>query len=112
VAESVVNFFNHDENKNIIDRLIDCGLQITHDSPDREKMMVGKVFVLTGTLDSMTRSAARKLIETAGGKISASVSRQTDYLVVGKSPGSKVGRARDLNVEIIDEATFKALLSE
>ena len=112
VAESVLNFFNHDENKNIIDRLIDCGLQITYDSPDPEKMMVGKVFVLTGTLDSMTRSAARKLIETAGGKISASVSRQTDYLVVGKSPGSKVGRARDLSVEIIDEATFKALLSE
>ena len=112
VAESVVTFFELDKNKNIIDRLINSGLQIIHDAPEREKKMVGKVFVLTGTLDSMTRSTAKKMIETAGGKLSASVSRQTDYLVVGKSPGSKVERAKDLNVEIIDEATFTALLRE
>ncbi|MBW1693482.1 MAG: NAD-dependent DNA ligase LigA, partial [Deltaproteobacteria bacterium] len=70
----------------------------------------GKVFVLTGTLETWTREDAKNIIEEAGGKVSGSVSGKTDYLLAGTSPGSKLKRAKELGVEIIDETTFKRLM--
>ena len=67
----------------------------------------GKVFVLTGTLETLTRSQAKKIIETAGGRVTGSVSRNTDYLLAGTSPGSKLQRATELGVPIIDEKTLR-----
>ena len=70
------------------------------------------MFVLTGTLENMTRSEAKKVLEEAGGKVGSSVSRNTDYLIAGSSPGSKLKHAKDLGIEIIDETTLRQLMIE
>ena len=67
------------------------------------------MFVLTGTLESMTRSAAKKMIESFGGKVTDTVSRKTDFLVVGKFPGSKLEKAEMFGIEIVDEETLKKM---
>jgi DNA ligase (NAD+) len=74
--------------------------------------IAGKSFVLTGTLAQMTREAARDAIVQRGGKVSGSVSKKTDYLVAGADPGSKLVKARDLGIEVIDEAALVELLKE
>jgi len=73
-------------------------------------LLDGKVFVLTGTLESMTRQQAKEMIAAAGGKVSGSVSRNTDYVVAGESAGSKLARARELGIAIIDEVAFREML--
>jgi len=69
----------------------------------------GKTFVITGTLESFSRKEAEDLVKTLGGKATGSVSKNTDYLVVGESPGSKLDKARALGVKVIDEAEFKKI---
>lgn len=112
VAESVVSFFKKDENRRVIDRILDSGVQILWEAAGAEGVLEGKVFVLTGTLEAFTRKEAREIIEKAGGRVSGSVSRNTDYLLAGISPGSKLNRAKDLGIEIIDETAFKELISD
>ena len=112
VAESIVEFFKKNENRKIVDDMIDNGIRIFRDNADKRGKLAGKTFVLTGTLETLTRSEAKREIEEAGGKVSGSVSRNTDYLVIGASPGSKLKRARELGVDIIDEQTLKGLLIE
>ena len=72
----------------------------------------GKVFVLTGTLERMTRRQAKEMISAAGGKVSGSVSKNTDYVVAGESAGSKLAKARELGTDIIDEVAFKEMLEK
>jgi len=110
VAESIVKFFAQDENIKTIDRILNSGVEIIWESGKQEGVLGGKVFVLTGTLETLTREDAKKIIEEAGGKVSGSVSGKTDYLLAGTSPGSKLKRAKDLGVEIIDETAFKRLM--
>ena len=86
------------------------GVQILYDGPKEPGALTGKIFVLTGTLEGMTRSEAKKILERAGGKVSSSVSRNTDYLVAGTSPGSKLKQAMDLGIEIIDETALRQLI--
>jgi DNA ligase (NAD+) len=112
VAESVVNFFKQDENLQAVNDIIAGGVQILWENNKKEGSLKGKVFVLTGTLENMKRSEAKKVIEEAGGKVSSYVSRNTDYLIAGYSPGSKLKHAKDLGVEIIDEATLRQLMIE
>ena len=112
VAESIVAFFKKDENLKIVTKIIDSGVQIFRDNAHKQGTLAGKVFVLTGTLKALTRGEAKKAIEEAGGKVTGSVSRNTDYLVAGASPGSKLKRAQELGVDIIDEQTLKGLLNE
>jgi DNA ligase (NAD+) len=112
VAESVVNFLRQDENLRTINRILDSGVQILTEADNQEGVLEGKVFVLTGALETLTRGDAREIIEKAGGKVSGAVSRKTDYLVMGASPGSKLDRAEELGVKIIDEATLKRLINE
>jgi DNA ligase (NAD+) len=112
VAESVVNFFKQDENLQTVNNIIASGVRILWDDNKNEGSLKGKVFVLTGTLENMTRSEARKIIEEAGGKVSSSVSRNTDYLIAGSSPGSKFKHAKDLGVEIIDESALREMMLE
>jgi len=109
VAESIVGFFEQYENRNAVNDIIAGGVRILGDNIREEGRLEGKVFVLTGTLETLTRSQAKKIIEMAGGKVTGSVSRNTDYLVAGTSPGSKLDRANDLGVEIIDEETLRRL---
>ena len=110
VAASVASFFGREENTEMIRRLLDSGVQITMDQAEPDTHLSGLTFVLTGTLARISRAQAQGLIEAAGGKVTGSVSRKTDYVVAGTSPGSKIDKARQLNVAVIDEARLWEML--
>jgi DNA ligase (NAD+) len=112
IAESVVAFFADARNRAEVASLRELGLswprgarRVRADGP-----LAGKSFVLTGTLAGMTREEAKQHIEAAGGKVTASVSKKTDYVVAGSEPGSKLRKAQELEVEVIDEAGLRRLL--
>jgi DNA ligase (NAD+) len=111
VADSIASFFKQERNQRIIRQILDCGVKLETASRKKTGKLKDKVFVLTGTLESITRSQAKELIKAASGKVSGSVSGNTDYLVAGESPGSKLNKAKELGVQIIDEAQLKELLS-
>ncbi len=110
VAASVVNFFNQAENQNLLRQLLQNGVVIGHAPPARRMPLAGRSFVLTGALSGMTRRQAQELIAAAGGQVSGTVNRNTDYLVAGNAPGSKLQRARELGVAVIDEAELRRLI--
>jgi DNA ligase (NAD+) len=112
VARSIADFFGQHENQETVKDMIDGGIRILEISGVEKNMLAGKTFVLTGVFETMTRDDAKKRIEAAGGKVSGSVSRNTDYLVVGASPGSKLQKAEELGVGIIDENKLKALMAD
>lgn len=110
IAKSIVNFFNVNDNKKTIKEILDSGVRIVYQSrTSKNEKLAGKVFVLTGALESHTRDEARGIIESAGGKVTSSLSKRTDYLVVGENPGSKLDRAKQLGTRIINEKEFKEL---
>jgi DNA ligase (NAD+) len=114
VAASLVHFFAQQANREVIAGLREAGVRwpaITP-KPRQEQPLAGKSFVLTGTLPNMTRDEARELIEARGGKVTGSVSRKTDYVVAGESPGSKLDKARSLQVQVLDEEGLRALLED
>jgi DNA ligase (NAD+) len=110
VAASVVNFFNRAENQSLLRQLLQNGVVIGHAPPARRMPLAGRSFVLTGALSGMTRRQAQELIAAAGGQVSGTVNRNTDYLVAGNAPGSKLQRARELGVAVIDEAELRRLI--
>ncbi len=115
VAKSVSDFFNEEENKKTVNRLLESDVQILYETGKKSSAssgIAGKTFVLTGTLDSMTRDEARALIEKAGGKVTGSVTGNTDFVVAGFKPGSKLDRADKLGIKIIDEETFKKIIDK
>ena len=109
IARSVCSYFLDPNNRDIIVRIQDSGVDITASPPDAGKKLEGKSFVLTGTLPGLTRSQAKALIEAAGGKVCSTVSRNIHYLVAGQDPGSKLEKARQAGVEIIDEPLLRML---
>jgi DNA ligase (NAD+) len=111
VAKSVANFFQQDENKKAVNDISANGVIILQEDRKKRGALENKVFVLTGTLETMTRTQAKKSIEMAGGRVAGSVSRNADYLVVGISPGSKLKRANELGIEVIDETTLKKIFN-
>lgn len=112
VAESTFLFFSQKENIEIIRRLLNSGVTILYETIQMNQTpLAGKTFVLTGTLEIFSRSEAKEVIEKAGGKVAGSVSRNTNYVVAGQSPGSKIDKARELNIPILNEHEFKTLLS-
>jgi DNA ligase (NAD+) len=111
VAEEVHEYFQRTESCRLIQRLLEAGITIR--PPERRQgPFSGKTFVLTGTLTSMSRGEAEERIKSMGGTIGSSVSKKTDYLVVGADPGSKLAKAQRLKVPILDEAAFLALITE
>jgi DNA ligase (NAD+) len=113
IAESIVQFFSQPRNMAVIEKLRRAGIRLTEERKSkRGGIFTGKTFVLTGTLDRMTRQAATELIESEGGKVSSSVSKNTSYVLVGQNPGAKYQKAQDLNVELIDEDTFVTMLEK
>jgi DNA ligase (NAD+) len=113
LARSLTTFFADEHNRAVIERLAALGVAMTeagHDE-DRPRPLAGKTFVLTGTLPTLTREAARELIEARGGRVTGSVSKKTDYVVVGEAAGSKADDARRLGVAILDEAGLQALVA-
>jgi len=109
-AESIFHYFKQDKNLKIINRIIESGVTVIYDSIKTNDRFKGKTFVVTGTLESRTRTQIKKIIESAGGRVSGSVSRNTNYLIAGKSAGSKLIRAKTLGVKIIDEEIFQKIL--
>jgi DNA ligase (NAD+) len=113
VAASVRLFFEQEDNRGIVGRLRDAGVDLT--APKRERAapgpLAGKTFVLTGTLPNLTRDRASELILAAGGKVTGSVSKKTDYVVAGDEAGSKLAKAEQLGIAILDESALEALLS-
>jgi DNA ligase (NAD+) len=110
VADSIVSFFNQAENLSIVRRILDSGVNIAFESQQEGENLSGKIFVLTGTLKNMTRQQAKDLIAKAGGKVTGSVSRKTDFVVAGESAGSKLSKAREMGITIIDEVTLQELI--
>ena len=114
VAESVLDFFKSSSGKKILQRMKQLRIEPKSEKVSAKKMaelpFAGKTFVLTGTLPSMTREEASKSVEALGGHVSGSVSKKTDYVVAGSEAGSKLDKAKELGVKIIDEAEFKKML--
>jgi DNA ligase (NAD+) len=110
VAATVHDFFQNKRNLALIDRLRAAGLTFTAEKRVTTDTLANLTFVLTGTLPTLTREAAKELIESAGGKVAGSVSKKTSYLVAGEEAGSKLDKAQSLNVPILDEAALLALL--
>lgn len=111
VAESVVEFFGRTENRRLVARLREHGVDFRRrEAAAATGPLAGKSFVLTGTLEGRSRSAAQAAIERFGGRVTGSVSRKTDYLVAGDKPGSKLDKARKLGIAVLDEAGFEELL--
>lgn len=107
VAESVYDFFQNKKNLKLIDDLLKTGIKISEVYSRRTNPKIaGKTFILTGTLETMTREAAKEKIRSLGGNISSSVSKNTDYLLVGKDPGSKYSQAKALDIKILTEKEF------
>jgi DNA ligase (NAD+) len=112
IARSVRTFFDDEHNRRVIDRLKAAGVETTEAGvTDGPTPLAGKTFVLTGTLSTLTREAARELVQRLGGRVAASVSKKTDYVVVGEDPGSKADDARRLGVPILDETAFRELVN-
>src|ERR1700722_7958436 len=111
IAESIAEFFSIAANRKLIERLREAGLTLTGQKKQRGTKLAGKTFVLTGTLAHFTRDEAKKMIEDAGGKVTGSVSKKTDYVVAGADAGSKLDKAKELGVEVIDETGLEKVLS-
>jgi DNA ligase (NAD+) len=111
VAESFRNFLTDRENVRLVERLRRAGLEFEEKTAGGPRPLAGKKFVLTGTLEHYSREQAAELIVSLGGSVSSSVSKKTDFVVAGASPGSKRDRARELGVKILDEKEFKYLIS-
>ena len=115
VADSITTFFSQDENLLQIERLKEAGLTLenpVYKIGEKKLPLDGLKFVFTGTLREWTRSAAQKLIEDLGAHATSSVSKETDYVVAGENPGSKLVKAQKNNVTILDEEEFKNFLEE
>ena len=116
MAQSIRDWFDDPGNKDLCRRLRDAGVRTeSEDQPGgagkpTDERFAGKQFVLTGSLPGMTRDEARALIETSGGRVTTSVSKKTDFVVAGAEPGSKLDKAVELGVPVIDEAEFKKML--
>jgi DNA ligase (NAD+) len=112
VAAAVHEFFQNPLNRALIARLADLGLKMTAEKKQRTTQLAGLTFVLTGTFPTLSREEAKEKIESAGGKVSGSVSKKTSYLIAGEEAGSKLAKAQELKIPIHDEAFLLDLLSK
>jgi len=114
VAQSIHTFFAQPHNREVVEQLRAAGIQwAEHEGSVVEsgpQPLAGKTFVLTGTLPGLGRDDAKALIEAAGGKVAGSVSKKTHYVVAGEEAGSKLDKARELGLTVLDEAGLRALL--
>ncbi len=113
IAESISDFFDSEENNKTIDAILDAGVKVQKQkSTGKKSDLAGKTFVITGELEKYTRSEAKQKIEDLGGRATSDVSSNTDYLVKGEGPGSKLEKAKNQNVKVIDEKEFLELLEK
>jgi DNA ligase (NAD+) len=110
IARSLVEFFHEAKNRELLQELQERGLRLTGVRKQRGTLLAGKTFVITGTLARYSRDEAKKLLEDAGGKVTGSVSKKTDYVVAGAEAGSKLDKANELELSVIDEKGMEKLL--
>ena len=113
MATAIREFLDEPHNAAVLDRLVDGRVTLRETEPAPTAApgpLDGKKVVFTGGLESLSRDQAKALVEEAGGRVTGSVSKATDYVVVGESPGSKAKKAGDLGVELLDEASFRELI--
>ena len=110
VADSIISFMQEAHNREVIEQLLASGMQLAVEEKMISAAIAGKTFVLTGTFPTMTRDEAKDLLEKAGAKVSGSVSKKTDYVVAGADAGSKLTKAEELGISVIDEAAMLNLL--
>jgi DNA ligase (NAD+) len=110
VAASIVQFFREEQNRAVIEKLLQAGVVPEAEKAPEAGVFTGKTVVLTGGLASMEREEAKAEIERRGGKVSGSVSKKTDFVVAGEEAGSKLAKAKELGVRVLDEAEFLSLL--
>jgi DNA ligase (NAD+) len=111
IAQSVVSFFGQEENSKVLKHLAEAGVRPKQKPPDKiSQTLKGKTFVFTGKLENYTRQEAKRAVEERGGRATSSVSKETDYTVVGEDPGSKLDEAKEHKVKILDEKEFSVLL--
>ena len=115
VAQSIRTFFDQPHNREVVEQLRAVGVR--WDEHDGHRLdaaalpLAGRTLVLTGTLPTLSRDEAKDLIEAAGGKVAGSVSKKTDYVIAGEEAGSKLDKARELGVPVLDEPGLRALLA-
>ena len=117
IAQSIYEWFRKDANQNLVQRLKDTGIQFVSEKQENQAIAInpniaGKTFVVTGTLPTLKRDEAKALIKSAGGKVTDSVSKKTNYLVVGAEAGSKLEKAQSLGVECLSEEELLNLISQ
>jgi len=114
MAKSIIEFFSNPENLKVIEKLRKAGVKMEREEEEEkvEKILSGKTFVITGTLDNYTRAEITELIKKLGGNVTNSVSRKTDYLICGKEPGSKLQKAKSLGIKIISEKEFEEMIKK
>jgi DNA ligase (NAD+) len=110
ISTAILEYFARPANRALVDRLKDAGVGMTAEKKQRSTQLAGLTLVLTGTLPNLTRDEAKAKIEAAGGKVAGSVSKKTTYLVAGEEAGSKLDKARELKVPVLDEAGLLTLL--
>ena len=110
MAQSIVEYFKQDKSLYIIERLRAAGVDLTYTSTQKGNNFDGKIFVLTGTLPTLKRNDAKELIESYGGKVSGSVSKNTDFVVAGEEAGSKLDKALSLGIKVLSEAELTEML--
>jgi DNA ligase (NAD+) len=111
ISQAILEFFLAAANRALVENLQHAGVEMTAEKKQRTAQLAGLTFVLTGTLPTLTRDEAKQKIENAGGKTAGSVSKKTSYLVAGEEAGSKLDKARELNIPVLDEAGLLALLA-
>jgi len=110
VSEAIREFFDESRNRELVHRLEKAGLTMTAEKRKKTSQLEGLTFVLTGTLPNLSREDAKARIESAGGRVSGSVSKKTNYVVAGEDAGSKLDKAKELGVKVIDEAGLEEML--
>jgi DNA ligase (NAD+) len=110
VAKSLLSFFSEAHNREVVEQLLASGIELEVETSTINPELLGKTFVLTGTLPTMSRDEAKALLEKAGAKVAGSVSAKTHYVVAGADAGSKLEKAQELGVAVIDEAQMLVLL--
>jgi DNA ligase (NAD+) len=115
IAKAIVDWFNHPANQKVLQKLKSAGMwpsaEEAHEGPEAQTLN-GMTFVVTGTLAGFSRTEAKEYIQAHGGKVSSSVSSKTSYVVAGENPGSKLTRAEELGVTILDEDGLRRLAGE
>lgn len=111
ISQAILEFFEQKKNRALVEHLRTSGVDMTAEKKVRTAQLAGLTFVLTGTLPNFSRDEAKRMIEAAGGKASGSVSKKTSYVVAGEEAGSKLDKARELGIPVIDESGLKRILA-